>query len=83
MTNKTSKKGKKDQVLAYIKTFMTIHQYPPTVREIAEGVGLKSPASTKYYLELLEDEGYITTKQGASRTIHVKGFEYREVYRKQ
>lgn len=73
--NRTSK----DKVLCFIKEFMMKNQYPPTVREIADGVGLKSPATTKYYLEMLEDDGVISYKEGSPRTIRIPGIEYREV----
>src|SRR5690625_2139549 len=33
--------------------------YPPTMREIGAAVGLASPSSVKYQLQVLEDKGYL------------------------
>ena len=35
----------RDQILSFIQRFAARHNYPPSVREIAEAVGLRSPAT--------------------------------------
>ena len=45
------------EVLLFIKDYP--HQYSPSVREIAEGVGLSSPATVQRYLYLLEQQGLL------------------------
>ncbi|MPM68616.1 LexA repressor [bioreactor metagenome] len=57
------------EVLMFIKDYP--HQYSPSVREIAEGVGLSSPATVQRYLYLLEQQGYITHEPNCPRTIRV------------
>lgn len=37
-------KPPRERILEYIKQYIQEHCYPPTIREIAEGVGLKSSA---------------------------------------
>jgi repressor LexA len=44
---------------------------PPTIRELCEVVGLKSPSSVKAQLETLEAKGYIRRDEGRSRAIHL------------
>lgn len=44
---------------------------PPTMRELAEAVGLASPSSVKAQLETLEDKGYIKRDDHRSRAIHL------------
>jgi repressor LexA len=60
------------QILAYIKDYVNQHNYPPTVREIGKGVGLKSPATVHRYLRVLEERGLINRQAGTSRTLAVK-----------
>jgi repressor LexA len=43
--------------------------YPPTYREIAEGVGLKSPSTVHYHVKILKQSGHFTFDAGRSRTI--------------
>ena len=50
-----------------------VHQQglPPTIRELCDAVGLKSPSSVKAQLETLEAKGYIRRDEGRSRAIHL------------
>ncbi|MDD4599602.1 MAG: helix-turn-helix domain-containing protein [Negativicutes bacterium] len=57
------------EVLDFIKNYH--HPYPPTVREIAAGVGLSSSATVHRYLYLLEQQGYIAHEPNCPRTIRV------------
>lgn len=51
--------------------------FPPTVREIAQTVGLSSPSSAQYQLDLLSRLGFIQRNPHRSRTIEVtdKGYQ--------
>jgi len=51
--------------------------YPPSVREIAEAVGLSSSATVHAHLKKLEDFGYIRRGKGSSRTIEILNSAYR------
>lgn len=43
--------------------------YPPSVREIGEAVGLKSPSTVHFHLKHLEEAGYIEKGAGKGRAI--------------
>lgn len=46
-------------ILEMIYAHVDLHGYPPSVREIGEAVGLKSPSSVHAQLETLEAKGYL------------------------
>jgi repressor LexA len=46
-------------ILAMIHRHVADHGYPPSVREIGDAVGLKSPSSVHGQLESLETKGYL------------------------
>jgi repressor LexA len=46
-------------ILEMIHAHVDEHGYPPSVREIGDAVGLKSPSSVHAQLEALEDKGYL------------------------
>jgi repressor LexA len=46
-------------ILEVIHQHVDAHGYPPSVREIGDAVGLKSPSSVHAQLEVLEDKGYL------------------------
>lgn len=58
-------------ILACIAEGIQSHGFPPTVREIANTVGLASPSSAKYQLDLIEKAGIITRDPRRSRTIEI------------
>ena len=51
---------KQRQIYDYIISFQRDHGYPPSVREIGEHVGLKSPSTVHFHLKGLEAAGLIT-----------------------
>ena len=60
-----------DRVVDFIRAYIRMHGYAPTVREIMDGVGLASTAAVQYHLEKLRDSGVITWIPGRARTIRV------------
>ena len=64
---------KQQQIYDYILAFSDGHGYPPSVREIAEAVHLKSPATVHFHLKGLREAGYITQAEGKTRAITVVG----------
>ncbi len=58
-------------VLTYIISSSRLHGFPPSVREICEGVGLKSPSTVHSHLSSLEDKGYIRRDPAKGRAIEV------------
>ena len=58
---------KQQQIYDYIVSFSGLHGYPPSVREIGEYVGLKSPSTVHFHLKGLEAAGLITKAEGKTR----------------
>lgn len=59
------------QILIYIKQMIEKNGFPPTVREICKGVGLRSPSSVHGYLERLEAKEYIIRTAMKTRAIAI------------
>ena len=51
--------------------FVDNHGYPPSYREIASSVGVKSTNSVKKYLDALEEENLITRSDSKNRSIEL------------
>jgi len=45
------------------------HQYPPTVREIGEGVGLSSSSTVHHHITKLAELGFIERKANSPRCV--------------
>ena len=58
-------------VLSYIKQAVKTQGYPPTMRDICAGVGLKSTSSVQAHLDALERLGYIRRPAGKRRAIEI------------
>lgn len=71
-------KRKREEILASIVAYINRYGYPPTVREIGELVGLRSPATTHLHLTKMFDEGMLETdaELGSSRAIRVPGYKF-------
>ncbi|WP_249423481.1 transcriptional repressor LexA [Occultella gossypii] len=54
-----------------IRSSIEAKGYPPTMREIGAAVGLASPSSVKYQLNLLEQKGYLRRDPISTRAIEV------------
>lgn len=57
------------EVWNFIASFVEDNGYPPTVREIGEGVGMSSPGTVHSHLMNLQAWGYISRIAGSPRTI--------------
>lgn len=65
--------ARQSEILEFIKTYTKDYGYAPTVREIGEGVGLKSPSSVVKHLNKLEISGCIRRSPDKPRTIEILG----------
>lgn len=59
------------RILAYIRGAIADTGEAPTVREIAAGVGLRSPSTVAYHLGRLEEGGHLRREQGRHRSIRL------------
>ena len=66
MANLTPKQQK---IYDFIREFSREYGYPPTVREIGEHLGLKSPSTVKFHLDNLRAAGLIQWDGGKTRSI--------------
>lgn len=58
--------ARKQKIVEYIAATLRARGYPPSVREIAQAVGLASTSAVHHHLESLEREGYL--ERGATRS---------------
>jgi len=58
-------------VLRFIRGYIADKGRPPTLREIADGMGFASTNGTRYHLAVLEREGWIERDPIAARGIRV------------
>jgi len=58
-------------VLEFIRQRIDKRGYPPTLRELADGLGIGSTNGVRYHLDVLERAGYIERDRGTPRGIRV------------
>ena len=64
--------ARRRQILDAIVEHQRSHGYPPSIREIAAEVGLKSPASVKAHMDVLDSAGYLRVDPTRPRAIEVR-----------
>lgn len=67
---------KQREILEYIKEHILEKGYPPSVREICQGVRLRSTSSVHSHLENLEKKGIIRRDPSKPRTIEIVDDEF-------
>src|SRR6056297_1110440 len=63
---------RQSEVLDYIKSFITDHHFPPTIREISEHFSI-SVKGAYDHVKALEKKGFLRIDNNRSRTIEVVG----------
>ena len=58
-----------EQIYNYLKTVIPQQGYAPSVREICEAVGLKSPSTVHFHLKRLQEQGLIEKGDFKGRAI--------------
>lgn len=61
--------GMQKKIYEFIASCIQEQGYPPSVREIGDAVGLKSPSTVHFHLKHLEEAGYIEKGAGKGRAI--------------
>ena len=64
---------KQQQILDFIRDYTAEQGYPPSVREIAAAVGLRSPSSVHAHLKRLQQLGYLDKGAHKTRSITIAG----------
>jgi repressor LexA len=60
------------QILEFIVTCQRERNFPPTIREIGDHVGLRSPATVANHIDVLKRAGYIEKNPQQPRTLTVR-----------
>lgn len=64
-------KDRAEETLKFLEEFIETHPYPPTVREVAAGIGVTSSATAQFYLNELEKNGKIKRSNSKNRCIEL------------
>lgn len=59
-----------ERVLAFIWDYIEDNRYPPTMREIGDGLGIASTSSVHRFVHILAKKGYLTIG-GKARTLQL------------
>lgn len=73
MAKRTTLGAKQQEILTYIQNSIKQRGYPPSVREIGDAVGLKSPSTVHAHLNKLEQTGAIRRESDKNRAIDIVG----------
>ena len=60
-----------NELYAWIKNYMRDFQHSPSIRQMMQAMGLKSPAPIQSRLKHLQDKGYISWQEGKARTMQI------------
>lgn len=64
------------RVVDFIKQFITKQSFPPTVREITDGLGYKSVNNTRQHLRLIERKGFLRIVPNKARGIEIAADDF-------
>ncbi len=59
------------ELYGWIKDYMKDFQHSPSIRQMMQAMGLKSPAPIQSRLKHLQDKGYISWQEGKARTLQL------------
>jgi repressor LexA len=63
--------SRQQNVLTFVRQFLSRQGFPPTLREIGEAVGLSNINAVRGHLAALEKKGYITKAPDKARSIQI------------
>ena len=59
------------ELYKWIKNYMKDFQHSPSIRQMMQAMGLKSPAPIQSRLKHLQEKGYISWQEGKARTLQI------------
>lgn len=76
--NKVRGEKIRGEMLEFIRQYLYEHGYPPSRKEIADGVGLRSTSSVQSHIERMLAEGMLETdvEEGSPRALRIPGMRY-------
>ncbi len=60
-----------NELYSWIKEYMKNFQHSPSIRQMMQAMGLKSPAPIQSRLKHLQEKGYISWQEGKARTMQL------------
>ncbi len=60
-----------NELYLWIKDYMKNFQHSPSIRQMMQAMGLKSPAPIQSRLKHLQEKGYISWQEGKARTMQI------------
>ena len=60
-----------NELFTWIKNYMREFQHSPSIRQMMQAMGLKSPAPIQSRLKHLQEKGYISWQEGKARTMQI------------
>ena len=60
-----------NELFGWIKSYMKVFHHSPSIRQMMEAMGLKSPAPIQSRLKHLQEKGYISWQEGKARTLQI------------
>ncbi|RPG19609.1 MAG: repressor LexA [Pelagibacteraceae bacterium TMED124] len=60
-----------NELYGWIREYMKNFQHSPSIRQMMQAMGLKSPAPIQSRLKHLQEKGYISWQEGKARTLQV------------
>ena len=60
-----------NELYLWIKNYMKDFQHSPSIRQMMQAMGLKSPAPIQSRLKHLQEKGYISWQEGKARTLQL------------
>jgi len=73
MARKNEGLGKRhEKIMKFLTEFEVTHGYSPSIRDIGESIDVKSTSLVDYYLNQLEEMGYIKREKHISRSICIQ-----------
>lgn len=76
--NKARGERTRGEMLEFIRQYLYEHGYPPSRKEIGDGVGLKSTSSVQSHIDRMLTDGMLETddEAGTPRALRVPGMRY-------
>ena len=60
-----------NELYSWIRNYLNEFQHSPSIRQMMQAMGLKSPAPIQSRLKHLQEKGYISWQEGKARTLQV------------
>ena len=62
-----------EELYSWLSDYIATHHHSPSIRQMMQAMGLKSPAPIQSRLKHLQEKGWITWQEGQARTLQLLG----------